>query len=165
MKRHDRPYTCTFPHCNKPFGSKADWKRHEITQHLNESSWLCTTIDANMRTPCGIMFYKPEIYMQHLSQQHCYQRDQIEMSVQSNRLDLPKNQGHFWCGFCRKEVLADSRGSSLLNERFDHIDTQHFKTGDRGDGWVFPDGCNIGGLEGRHKRKYSGQHSSLDRVQ
>ncbi|KAM3415704.1 hypothetical protein BST61_g9218 [Cercospora zeina] len=33
IKRHTRPYGCTFPLCNKIFGSRNDWKRHELTQH------------------------------------------------------------------------------------------------------------------------------------
>ncbi|KAF2212455.1 hypothetical protein CERZMDRAFT_106186 [Cercospora zeae-maydis SCOH1-5] len=33
IKRHTRPYGCTFSLCNKTFGSRNDWKRHELTQH------------------------------------------------------------------------------------------------------------------------------------
>lgn len=38
MKRHDRPYGCTFSTCNKAFGSKGDWKRHENSQHISRKT-------------------------------------------------------------------------------------------------------------------------------
>ncbi|WAO97128.1 C2H2-type domain-containing protein [Fusarium falciforme] len=33
LKRHARPYGCTFLKCKIDFGSKHDWKRHESGQH------------------------------------------------------------------------------------------------------------------------------------
>ncbi len=33
MKRHTRPYACTRDSCESRFGSKNDWKRHELTIH------------------------------------------------------------------------------------------------------------------------------------
>ncbi|RYP55378.1 hypothetical protein DL768_000133 [Monosporascus sp. mg162] len=38
-KRHSKPYGCTFPTCNKRFGSKNDWKRHENSQHFLLEVW------------------------------------------------------------------------------------------------------------------------------
>ena len=35
MKRHTRPYGCTACECDKRFGSRSDWKRHEETVHPN----------------------------------------------------------------------------------------------------------------------------------
>ncbi|KAJ4178367.1 hypothetical protein NW767_014880, partial [Fusarium falciforme] len=33
LKRHAKPYSCTFLNCESHFGSKHDWKRHESRQH------------------------------------------------------------------------------------------------------------------------------------
>ncbi|KAJ6145251.1 hypothetical protein N7470_009146 [Penicillium chermesinum] len=164
QKRHERPYFCTFPYCGKAFGSKADWKRHEITQHLNESSWLCTSVNARTRAPCGTVFYQLDMYARHLSQQHNYTNDQIATAVPSGRLGIAANEDHFWCGFCRKHISISNSASSL-NERFNHIDIEHFKKGERGDSWVFSDGSNMPGSEGQRKRKHPDQHSISDRVQ
>jgi hypothetical protein len=41
MKRHDRPYGCTFSACNKTFGSKHDWKRHENSRHIFAQAGPC----------------------------------------------------------------------------------------------------------------------------
>jgi hypothetical protein len=41
LKRHKRPYGCTFQNCNKCFGSKSDWKRHENSQHFQMPTWRC----------------------------------------------------------------------------------------------------------------------------
>lgn len=45
MKRHARPWACTFLNCKKTklFGSKADWKRHEFQQHGDVEVWECRT--------------------------------------------------------------------------------------------------------------------------
>jgi hypothetical protein len=42
MKRHQKPYACTrVPGCDKRFGSKSDWKRHENDQHIQLQFWRC----------------------------------------------------------------------------------------------------------------------------
>ncbi|RWA07760.1 hypothetical protein EKO27_g7355, partial [Xylaria grammica] len=38
-KRHEKPYGCTMPGCERRFGSKNDWKRHENTQHPMSETW------------------------------------------------------------------------------------------------------------------------------
>lgn len=134
QKRHERPYGCTFPHCAKSFGSKADWKRHETSQHLNVPSWLCTVHDPQ-KGPCERLFYHPEVYMQHL-RQHGMQEYYIA-SAEHTRLDLT-DRSDFWCGFCNRRVMLRSRGAAALDERFNHIDVEHFKKGERGQDWTLP---------------------------
>lgn len=41
LKRHTRPYGCTYPNCDKRFGAKSDWKRHENSQHFQLESYRC----------------------------------------------------------------------------------------------------------------------------
>ncbi|KAJ5951820.1 Zinc finger C2H2 [Penicillium vulpinum] len=136
QKRHERPYGCTFPHCAKSFGSKADWKRHETSQHLGVPSWFCTKHDVQTGASCERLFDRPEIYMQHL-RQHGIHEYEVAASASHNRLDL-EGQSHFWCGFCNRRVPLTNHGSEALDERFNHIDIEHFKKGERGQDWRFP---------------------------
>ncbi|KAJ5358634.1 uncharacterized protein N7496_011047 [Penicillium cataractarum] len=136
QKRHERPYGCTFPHCAKSFGSKADWKRHETSQHLHLPSWLCTSHDASKNASCERIFYREETYAQHLTTHHHVPKAKVKSVVQGSRLDLA-DQSHFWCGFCGKDVALRNSGSVALDERFNHIDVEHFKKGERGGGLVF----------------------------
>ncbi|CAI7611980.1 unnamed protein product [Penicillium glandicola] len=136
QKRHERPYGCTFPHCAKSFGSKADWKRHETSQHLGVPSWFCTEHDVQTSAPCDRPFYRPETYIHHLHQ-HGMQEYQVTASVGNNRLDLA-GQSDFWCGFCNHRVPLKSDEPEALDERFNHIDIEHFKKGERGQDWRFP---------------------------
>jgi len=46
-------------------------------------------------------------------------------------------QKAFWCGFCQKIVPLQKRGLEAWDERFTHIDVQHFKKGETVDNW-FP---------------------------
>ncbi|KAJ5752400.1 hypothetical protein N7520_009317, partial [Penicillium odoratum] len=138
QKRHERPYGCTFPHCAKSFGSKADWKRHETSQHLHLQSWLCAFHDPSKGESCGRIFYREETYTQHLNQQHQVPKNRLKTTLSSTRLDLA-DQSHFWCGLCTRTILLQSSGSTALDERFNHIDIEHFKKGERGHDWIFPE--------------------------
>lgn len=61
-----------------------------------------------------------------------------------NRLQTRKigrnGQGQFWCGFCQALVRVGSEGLDAWQERFDHIDFQHFARGQRIDDWLPPKG-------------------------
>ncbi|KAJ5180422.1 hypothetical protein N7492_003632 [Penicillium capsulatum] len=137
QKRHERPYGCTFPHCAKSFGSKADWKRHESSQHLNFPSWLCAQDDTHKGASCGRIFHREEAFSQHLSQQHRIAKNRVKETLQASRLDLA-DQSHFWCGFCNNHIALRNDGPTALDERFNHIDTEHFKKGQRGSDWCPP---------------------------
>ncbi|KAJ5658119.1 uncharacterized protein N7484_001768 [Penicillium longicatenatum] len=183
QKRHERPYGCTFPHCAKSFGSKADWKRHETSQHLHIPSWLCAFHDHSKGESCGRIFYRQETYTQHLTQQHRIPKTRLKASLSATRLDLA-DQSHFWCGLCSRTVPLQSTGSTALDERFNHIDIEHFKKGERGHDWVSPEfresailpgaeangtcvkaaGQPVGSELNNRKRKHTGGHLRSDRV-
>ncbi|KAJ5092191.1 hypothetical protein NUU61_007061 [Penicillium alfredii] len=137
QKRHERPYGCTFPHCSKSFGSKADWKRHESSQHLHIPSWFCTFHDVRTDTSCERLFHCQQTFTQHLNQQHQVPEPQVGVAVCTSRLDVGE-QSHFWCGFCRQTVALRTLGPAALDERFNHIDIEHFKKGERRRDWSFP---------------------------
>lgn len=111
------------------------------------------------------MFYQEPAFALHLSQQHRQPKAQATKYIQSNRLDIAAGQNQFWCGFCRNNIPFEHQTSQPLNERFDHIDMEHFRKGERGAEWVLPDGSNLGGSESQRKRKFTGSHSISDRDQ
>ncbi|KAI9934428.1 hypothetical protein ASPWEDRAFT_175157 [Aspergillus wentii DTO 134E9] len=141
-KRHDRPYGCTFHKCNKTFGSKADWKRHENSQHFHLQSWRCTLPDSTQKDddlPCARLFYRQEIYVQHLRKHHQVSEDEVQTGLSRNRIGR-NGQSQFWCGFCRGIIPLKTQGLAAWNERFNHIDTEHFKKGERIGDWLPPSG-------------------------
>ncbi|KAL4888699.1 hypothetical protein BDV59DRAFT_136847 [Aspergillus ambiguus] len=143
-KRHERPYGCTFDRCNKTFGSKADWKRHENSQHFHLQSWRCTMHgdedDASSAgRPCARLFYRQEVYVQHLRKVHHADDAAVRDALCRNRMGR-NGQSRFWCGFCRDIVPLKSQGIDAWNERFNHIDAEHFKKGERIADWLLPEG-------------------------
>lgn len=42
----------------------------------------------------------------------------------------------FWCGFCQTVVRLEKRDIEAWDERFNHIDDEHFKKGIRVEDWV-----------------------------
>ncbi|PLN75358.1 hypothetical protein BDW42DRAFT_39017 [Aspergillus taichungensis] len=147
QKRHERPYGCTFPNCPKTFGSKADWKRHENSQHYHLESWRCPQPGGSAHgstEPCARVFHRQEIYAQHLRKHHGYVDDTaVQMAIARDRIGREGAQPHaqfqsqFWCGFCGDVVPLRGEGGGLgaWNERFDHIDREHFRRGERIEDW------------------------------
>ncbi|KAI9798897.1 MAG: hypothetical protein M1833_004400 [Piccolia ochrophora] len=128
LKRHDRPYGCTFPECNKTFGSKNDWKRHENSQHFQLESWRChePTKESEYKH-CAKVFFRRETFQQHLRSQHDIQdQDRLAEESRSKRIGR-SGQSQFWCGFCVSILKLRRRGLPAWDERFDHLG-EHFKT-------------------------------------
>ncbi|CEL08274.1 hypothetical protein ASPCAL11425 [Aspergillus calidoustus] len=139
LKRHERPYGCTFYSCDKKLGSKEDWKRHELSQHYGIQSWQCTLPDpAQDGVPCARMFNRQEAYAQHLKKEHQVDDDEkVQASDCKHRLDW---NGKFWCGFCRDIIHVRGEGLVALNQRFNHIDIEHYQKGGRIEDWFLPSG-------------------------
>ncbi|KAH3200109.1 hypothetical protein KXW44_009296 [Aspergillus fumigatus] len=135
QKRHDRPYGCTFPKCSKTFGSKADWKRHENSQHYHIQSWYCTLCDPTKGKRYARWYYRQEVFVQHLKTHHHVDNEGARVAV-ANNLVGENGQSRFWCGFCREIIPLHSQGREAWNERFDHIDFEHFRRGQRIEDWV-----------------------------
>jgi len=132
MKRHDKPYACTFPRCTQSFGSKNDWKRHENTVHskLQLEVWQCTEpgLHPHNAARCTRMYYRRESLKSHMEKDHgLIDNDLVEKKLTDYRHG-GNFESRFWCGFCRKiiEPSGDNGKPELLERsRFDHID-QHF---------------------------------------
>ncbi|KAI0521838.1 hypothetical protein F5B22DRAFT_594284 [Xylaria bambusicola] len=119
-KRHEKPYACTMQDCDKRFGSKNDWKRHENTQHLMLEMWKCDEERCEKHCP------RREMFRAHLEKDHQI-TDPIALDARLEKCRVGKNyDARFWCGFCRKIIEIKQHGKqSLWAERFDHID-EHF---------------------------------------
>lgn len=146
MKRHDRPYGCTFSKCYEKFGSKYDWKRHETYQHFQQECWkcdLCLTNSAarngkSLATTTSQLFYKRKLYEDHLRHVHSSSPEMILDLVWKQRIGR-NCQSRFWCGFCEKIVVLEKKGLEGANERFNHID-DHFKKNRQINEWVEMEG-------------------------
>jgi hypothetical protein len=123
MKRHNRPYGCTFSRCHKTFGSKNDWKRHENSQHYQHETWRCDEeTDGKL---CGKVFYTADSARAHFTKLHKVEEPEIlERKIAARRIG-PNNQRKFWCGFCEKIVDISQKGDDSWTERYNHID-DHF---------------------------------------
>lgn len=135
QKRHTRPYACTFKACFKAFGSKNDWKRHENTQHHQVEAWRCHEPSPNRIKQCAKVFYRREPFQSHLKDGHDI-KDEDYIREQLKRHQIGRNgQTGFWCGFCQKIVKLTKQGLEAWDERFNHIDDNHFKKGCRIQQW------------------------------
>lgn len=124
MKRHSRPYGCTFATCNKTFGSKNDWKRHENSQHFHLETWRCDEEKIEGGT-CAKVCYRRQTFIDHLKKDHQIStEDSVKSKVEGCRIGR-NCQSRFWCGFCTKLVDLSKKGVEAWTERFDHIDN-HF---------------------------------------
>lgn len=125
MKRHTKPYGCTYPKCHKRFGAKSDWKRHENSQHFQLESFRCQLTSSSSQTPCGELFYRIEMFRSHLTSAHKLTEEaRIQHELKARRIGK-NGQGQFWCGFCQEIIRLKERRNAAWDERFDHID-HHF---------------------------------------
>lgn len=94
---------------------------------------------------CARLFYRQEVYTQHLKRHHHAGDEDVRAAIYKNCIG-PNGQSQlhglsqFWCGFCRDIVPLESQGLAAWNERFNHIDIQHFKKGERIGDWLLPSG-------------------------
>jgi hypothetical protein len=131
MKRHTKPYGCTYPKCLKRFGAKSDWKRHENSQHFQLESFRCQLPSSFPKTVCGELYHRAELFTEHLQSNHdIKQEERLKLEVRNSRIGK-NGQGQFWCGFCETIVKLEKKRNAAWNERFDHIDG-HFCKEKRG---------------------------------
>ncbi|KAL1957986.1 hypothetical protein VTO42DRAFT_5198 [Malbranchea cinnamomea] len=163
--RHRRPYGCTFANCNKRFGSKNDWKRHENARHFQPQSWHCqeqTGRDEESNVECGQSFSRRNVFVAHLRSDHGVVTDaRIRECLRRNRIGR-NGQARFWCGFCKKPIELENQGLKAWDERFDHIDG-HFKAGKDIAHWVPPPHADVLKQPDRRSSTISDETSATDR--
>jgi hypothetical protein len=127
MKRHEKPYGCTYPKCHKRFGAKSDWKRHENSQHFQLEAFRCDHKDSTTAgAECGEHFLRMEHFKKHLNETHKI-TDESLISDTIRRRCIGKNcQQQFWCGFEQQIIELKERRNAAWDERFDHI-AHHFE--------------------------------------
>ncbi|KAL2202694.1 hypothetical protein CC79DRAFT_1325527 [Sarocladium strictum] len=115
-KRHEKPYGCTFKGCQKEFGSKNDWKRHESSQHLQLETWSCEY------DGCTKICNRRESFKNHLIREHGQTRDaDLDQQLEKRRLGRHCDR-HYWCGFCKRIQTITEDGVNCWMKRCDHID-------------------------------------------
>lgn len=127
MKRHDRPYGCTFPTCSDMFARKCDWTRHENVQHFQKFQnefWRCEEVNSKGGT-CAMECELRHSYQEHLHSFHRILNPHVVKKKINSTCIFSNDQGRFWCGFCSKLVDLEKKGREGETERFDHIDN-HF---------------------------------------
>jgi hypothetical protein len=134
MKRHEKPYGCTYPKCHKRFGAKSDWKRHENSQHFQLEAFRCDQTTTGQI--CGEHFLREEHFKKHLEAQHKLS-DSQQISAEVKRRKIGKNcQQQFWCGFHGDIIELREKRNAAWDERFDHI-AHHFEKEKRSiEAWV-----------------------------
>jgi len=146
VKRHTRPYGCTFRGCRKIFGSKNDWKRHENSQHFQLEMWRCRQNGLHGKD-CAKIFYRRESFQNHLEKAHQLSNEQkIKQEITHQRIGRNR-QSRFWCGFCREIIDLTKRGLEAWDERFTHIGDHFNKEKKNISEWVPEDSnCPIGDI-------------------
>lgn len=135
MKRHEKPYGCTYPKCHKRFGAKSDWKRHENSQHFQLEAYRCSQPVAQNKV-CGEHFFRVEHFKKHLETQHKLSNTDDQLA-ESKRRRIGKNcQQQFWCGFHSDIVELKEKRNAAWDERFDHIAYHFEKEGRSIETWI-----------------------------
>ena len=130
QRRHEKPYACTFNNCDKRFGSKNDWKRHENSQHSQMEIWRCVEpaliLEPTLnQDECGKVYQRRESLRIHFERDHKIE-DTATIEKKLNDCRHGRNfETRFWCGFCVKTIEPQGHGGPAHSERFDHID-DHF---------------------------------------
>lgn len=139
MKRHEKPYGCTFPQCDKRFGSKNDWKRHENSQHYQLESWKCNERSkTDISELCNRPYSRREQFKSHLSKDHGITDPATVEQKLEDCLDGRNYEVRFWCGFCEKMVKVKEIGLKAWIGRINHID-KHFSGQKDISEWKSPD--------------------------
>jgi len=135
MKRHEKPYGCTYPKCHKRFGAKSDWKRHENSQHFQLEAYRCAQKNAKGQV-CGEHFFRVGPFTKHLERYHHITSPEVR-EHEARRRRIGKNcQQQFWCGFHEDIVVLRQKRNAAWDERFDHIAHHFEKEKRRIEGWV-----------------------------
>ncbi|KAF4452580.1 C2H2 type zinc finger domain protein [Fusarium austroafricanum] len=118
-------WKCTLLPCQRKFGSKHDWKRHENGKHLKYDTWVCNVQNAEGES-CSKTFYWPGPLRQHLQKAHDIQDGDLRKE-KANEGMRRQARSSFWCGFCSKWIIIpEPRQQEGSDIRWDHIDT-HFR--------------------------------------
>lgn len=164
MKRHTRPYGCTFAKCSKRFGSRNDWKRHENSQHFLSEMWRCSLEKTN-GAKCGYLSHDQAQFAKHLEAHHDIKDKSEESRTQCREMHLGREgHHHFWCGFCDRLIeQAGGIQPGAWDVRFKHIGDHFDKDNFNIDDWVDIEKNKKKRLiENEEKLKYANSKAKID---
>ncbi|KEY70310.1 hypothetical protein S7711_07007 [Stachybotrys chartarum IBT 7711] len=111
---------CTFRDCEKDFGSKNDWKRHESSQHTPLETWHCA------EEGCNKVCQRRDNFRYHLEKEHGLKNSkEVDEKLESCRMGRHCGS-RFWCGFCLDTIEVVDNSINSWTQRFDHIDNHLF---------------------------------------
>ncbi|KAK1047994.1 hypothetical protein LTS16_004841 [Friedmanniomyces endolithicus] len=155
MKRHTRPYGCTFPSCFKEFGSRNDWKRHEESQHSLQEMWKCM-LPTPAGTRCPTISYNSTHFADHLRQSHqdsLGSTAQVPLVGESMHLGAKAHRRYF-CGFCN--ALVEQNPADFLHAaeaRYKHIGDHYDQESCHVNEWVWVEADKPKGLLSAEERR------------
>lgn len=138
QQAHARPLVCVFGYagCPATFGSKNEWKRHVLSQHIILFYWLCTDADcvrANPRTG-GTVFNRKDLYTQHVRRMHVPEIYKDAVSRKEHQPDWDRALRCMQDNAERKRCElptymecpapgcpAEFRGASAWDDRMEHV--------------------------------------------
>jgi hypothetical protein len=94
---------CTSPNCDKSFGNRSGWDRHEAGVHHWPHVWVCKldeenqTVHKNGETR---IFYRHDNLLAHLKRAHKPEQI-IRGSTYTRSVNPDSSPAALWCGFCR----------------------------------------------------------------
>ena len=156
--RHTRPWICTAVSCDKRFGTKSDWQRHEkscnkrgrefIEPDSRERLHVCLEYDPKSHSrKCGFVHTSETYFKSHLKEAH-HIVDEAALARLWRDYDMTADPGCGWCGFCLNIVSfgeSPQRIGSNKNKdtgygqytaRADHISEHVYREGRLMDSYV-----------------------------
>lgn len=115
------------------------WKCAELISDGSNATTTSGNPSDTTTKQCGRLCYRRELFVTHLHEAHNLAGRDREQYVkdQCKKRRVGRNgQCGFWCGFCQTVVRLEKWGIEAWDERFNHIDDEHFKKGARVEDWV-----------------------------
>ena len=119
-----RRFACQF--CDRTFGRRFDWNRHETSVHVCREFWVCDVVSCRIKNKDDRSFSRKDHFMQHLENIHGIS-DLDKRRTACNRClqaaePLPSNHDALTCMSCGLKL-------SSWEQRVDHVAQCQFNTG------------------------------------
>lgn len=123
-KKHAMRYGCTFDGCGKQWGTKFQWRRHELKKHIQRLQYRCQRFGKESRSTCSFQTRDAHAFSSHVEQKHP-QLNGADLNEYLAQCKLDAQwQTAFWCGFCHETVSNRhvESGEDKARARYAHIE-------------------------------------------